>query len=66
MEKYQEALDILDDENSFLDRDYNSVNKNTEGGISVSLSLMLLRGVAYSQQPDLDNAKQWFKKSAGN
>ena len=63
MEKYQEVLDILDDENPFLDRgsltckikinshklnlickrvilfvDYNSVDKNTEGGISVSLS----------------------------
>ncbi|RIB11241.1 hypothetical protein C2G38_2145673 [Gigaspora rosea] len=37
MEKYQEVLDILDDENPFLDRDYNSVDKNTEGGIYLGL-----------------------------
>ncbi|RIB02175.1 hypothetical protein C2G38_2255756 [Gigaspora rosea] len=33
MEKYQEVLDILDDEIPFLDRDYNSVDKSIEGGI---------------------------------
>ncbi|RIB15953.1 hypothetical protein C2G38_1548499 [Gigaspora rosea] len=59
---YQEVLNILDDENPFLDRDYNSVDKNTEGGINLEASICYLRGVAYSQQSDLDNAKQWFKK----
>ncbi|RIB15946.1 hypothetical protein C2G38_2191236 [Gigaspora rosea] len=58
MEKYQEVLNILDDENPFLDRDYNSVDKNTEGGINLEASICYLRGVAYSQQSDLDNAKQ--------
>ncbi|RIB16045.1 hypothetical protein C2G38_2091908, partial [Gigaspora rosea] len=53
MEKYQEVLNILDDENPFLDRDYNSVDKNT-GGISLEASICYLRGVAYSQQSDLD------------
>ncbi|RIB02173.1 hypothetical protein C2G38_2150114 [Gigaspora rosea] len=60
MEKYQEVLDILDDEIPFLDRDHNSVDKNTEGGIA---SIYYLRGVIYSQQSDLDNAKKWFKKA---
>ncbi|KAF0531182.1 ApcC hetero-tetramer Cut9-Hcn1 [Gigaspora margarita] len=41
--KYQEVLDILDDENPFLDRDYNSVDKNTEGGISLEASICYLR-----------------------
>ncbi|CAG8601544.1 24800_t:CDS:10 [Dentiscutata erythropus] len=61
MEKYQEVLDILGDENPFLDRDYSS-DKNTEG-ISLEASICYLRGVAYSQQSDLDNAKKWFKKA---
>ncbi|RIB27253.1 hypothetical protein C2G38_2062531, partial [Gigaspora rosea] len=26
-------------------------------------SICYLRGAAYSQQSDLDNAKQWFKKA---
>ncbi|RIB05335.1 hypothetical protein C2G38_2118622, partial [Gigaspora rosea] len=63
MEKYQEVLDILDDENPFLDRDDNSVDKNTEGGIGLEASIYYLRGVVYSQQSDLDNAKKWFKKA---
>ncbi|CAG8747256.1 4149_t:CDS:2, partial [Cetraspora pellucida] len=63
MEKYQEVLDILGDENTFLDGDYSSVDKNTEGGISLEASICYLRGVAYSQQSDLDNAKKWFKKA---
>ncbi|RIB02172.1 hypothetical protein C2G38_2125830, partial [Gigaspora rosea] len=45
MEKYQEVLDILDDENPFLDRDYNSVDKNTEGGIGLEASICYLVGV---------------------
>ncbi|KAF0389227.1 ApcC hetero-tetramer Cut9-Hcn1 [Gigaspora margarita] len=53
MEKYQEVLDILDDENPFLDR---------EGGISVETSIFYLRGVAYSQQSELDNTKSGLKK----
>ncbi|RIB15540.1 hypothetical protein C2G38_2192141 [Gigaspora rosea] len=49
MEKYQEVLDILDDEIHFL--------------IELEASICYLREVAYSQQSDLDNAKQWFKKA---
>ncbi|KAF0466640.1 ApcC hetero-tetramer Cut9-Hcn1 [Gigaspora margarita] len=49
MEKYQEVLDILDDEIHFL--------------IGLEASICYLRGVAYSQQSDLDNAKRWFKKA---
>ncbi|RIB19007.1 hypothetical protein C2G38_2084195, partial [Gigaspora rosea] len=45
MEKYQEVLDILDDENPFLDRDYNSVGKNTEGGIGLEASICYLVGL---------------------
>ncbi|RIB12110.1 hypothetical protein C2G38_2101799, partial [Gigaspora rosea] len=43
-----------------------------EGSVSLFInnfleaSICYLLGVAYSQQSDLDNAKQWFKKSAGN
>ncbi|RIB19005.1 hypothetical protein C2G38_2084184 [Gigaspora rosea] len=47
MEKYQEVLDILVDENPFLDR----------------ASIYYSRGVVYSQQSDLDNAKKWFNKA---
>ncbi|CAG8844762.1 19355_t:CDS:2, partial [Racocetra persica] len=30
---------------------------------SLEASICYLRGVAYSQQSDLDNAKKWFKKA---
>ncbi|RIB23305.1 hypothetical protein C2G38_2073188 [Gigaspora rosea] len=45
MEKYQEVLDILDDENPFLDRDYNSVDKSIEGGIGLETFIYYLRGL---------------------
>ncbi|CAG8714762.1 13957_t:CDS:10, partial [Acaulospora morrowiae] len=63
MEKYQEAIDVLGEENPFSKKDYGSVVKNTEGGLQLEASMCYLRGLAYSQQTNLDNAKKCFKEA---
>ncbi|CAB4395208.1 unnamed protein product [Rhizophagus irregularis] len=57
-EKYQEALELLGEENTFADR-----VKNTEGGIQLEASICYLRGYALSQQANLDSAKKCFKEA---
>ncbi|GBB91503.1 hypothetical protein RclHR1_18830003 [Rhizophagus clarus] len=62
-EKYQESLELLGEENPFGDRGYRSLIKNTEGGIQLEASICYLRGYAFSQQANLDNAKKCFKEA---
>ncbi|CAI2165441.1 7826_t:CDS:10 [Funneliformis geosporum] len=61
-EKYQEALELLGEENPFTD-DYRLEVKNTEGGIQLEASMCYLRGYAFSQQANLDCAKKCFKEA---
>ncbi|CAG8507895.1 13543_t:CDS:10, partial [Acaulospora colombiana] len=63
MEKYQEAIDILGEENPFSKKEYSSIVKNTEGGLQLEASMCYLRGLAYSQQTNLDSAKKCFKEA---
>ncbi|RHZ52105.1 hypothetical protein Glove_465g33 [Diversispora epigaea] len=63
MEKYQEAIEILGEENPISKKESISTAKSTECSIQVEASLCYLRGFAYSQLNNFENAKKCFKET---
>lgn len=61
LSRWEEALDVLGEENPF--RDAGVGVKNQDGGIRLEASMCYLRGVIYANQNNFDRAKECYKEA---
>ncbi|KAH3675942.1 hypothetical protein WICMUC_002238 [Wickerhamomyces mucosus] len=61
LEKWDEALDVVGETNPFKNESQNI--RNTDGGIKLEASLCFLRGQIYSNQNNLERAKECYKEA---
>lgn len=62
LEMWEEALDILGEDNPFK-KDDNYQVINSDGGIKLESSMCFLRGLIYSNQNNFEKAKKSFKEA---
>lgn len=61
LDKWDEALDVVGETNPFKNESQNL--KNLDGGIKLEASLCYLRGQIYSNQNNLERAKECYKEA---